>query len=478
MSTLKSQSIRGFLWDLLGKISIQGVGFVVSVILTRILFPEDFGLIAIATVFMNFANLIMDFGFSRALIQRKEVTENHYSTVFFLNLTIGIVLFLIVFLLAPLIGNVYDSEVLPLLIRVLSINFIVSSFGNVVRAKLYREMDFKIISFVNIVSSIVSGVLAVSLAFLDYGVWSLVWQSIALIILSNTLINVYKPSKIKPKFYKNEAKELWGFSSNLFASGVIDSVFLNLDQLVIGKALSPATLGFYYRSKNLENFAFSYTAGTLASVLFPSLSKIHDDKEKLKSVFIRLFHVLAIFSFFICGLLFTSAEDIIVLLFTEKWLPMVSVFQILIVGAFSKQIFSLLYNTLLSAGMAKDYLKINTLNKILLLLSLPLIVYVDLQSYLLVFICIQFFNLFVGIFYVQKIINVGSMFIKNLFIYLTLYAVTLALISWIKFEKYEMLFNLSFNSLIYAAAFFTIYFVFARDGMNILKKELNNLKIK
>jgi O-antigen/teichoic acid export membrane protein len=478
LNTLKSQSINGYVWSLIGKLSIQGVGFIVSVILTRILFPEDFGLIAIATVFMNFANLIMDFGFSKALIQRKEVTDQHYSTVFFLNLFIGILLFVIVFLLAPIFGSFYKNDILTILIRFLAINFIISSFGNIIRAKLYREMNFKTISVVNIISSILSGVLALTLAYLDYGIWSLVWQSIIGILLSNILINIFKPNKIKPKFYKKEFKELWSFSSNLFTSGVIDSIFLNLDQLVIGKVLSPITLGFYYRAKNLESFAFNYTAGTLADVLLPSLSQIQDDKEKLKTVFWKLFHVLAIFSFFVCGIIYVNADNIVLLLFTEKWLPMVPLFQILIIGGFSKQIFSLIFNTLLSNNLAKDYLKVNAFNKVLLLLALPLIIYFDLQTYLYAFISIQFVNLFVGVYFVNKIIPVGEDFTWGIFKYLSLYIAIIFLSTFLIFQNHTGIIQLLLNSTVYIVLFIMVFYLFAKTEMHNFWKELKRIIIK
>ena len=442
----------------------------------RILLPKDFGLIAIATVFMNFANLIMDFGFSRALIQRKEVTEKHYATVFFINLIIGIILFILVFLSAPFIGIIYENEVLPLVIQVLSINFILSSFGNIIRAKLYREMNFKIISIVNIIASLLSGALALALAYSDYGVWSLVWQSLTLVFLTNVLLNIFKPSKVKPKFFRAEAKQLWGFSSKLFSSGVIDSIFLNLDQLVIGKVLSPSTLGFYYRAKNLENFAFNYTAGALANVLLPSLSKIQNNEKQLTDAFKKLFHISSTLSFLICGLLFVNAKELIIFLFTDKWSAMVPIFQILIIGAFSKQIFSLVYNVLLSAGMATEYLKVNIINKFLLLLALPIIYFFGIESYLIVFVTIQFSNLFFGIYYVQKKISVSIFFIKNLIIKMLLYFIALTAMHFIHIKDFTEIYLIIINSAIYLGLFVFLFSFLDKSGTKLILRQLKTLK--
>ena len=475
MNSLKSKSITGFFWSLIGRLSLQGIGFIIYVTLARILIPEDFGLIAIAMVFMNFTNLLMDFGFSKALIQRKELTVQHYSTVFFINLFIGISLFVVVNLLAPIIGRFYKNDFLILVIRLLSVNFIVSSFGNVTRARLYREMDFKIISIVNVISSILGGVVALILAYRNYGVWSLIWQSIVLTLSSNILINFFRPNKIKVKFYKKEFMELWYFSSNLFTSGVIDSIFLNLDQLVIGKVLSPAILGFYNRTKNLENFTFNYTCGILSDVLFPTLSQIQGDKEKLKSVFWRYFNIISISSFFVCGIFYVNAKNIVLLILGDNWLPMLPLFQIIISGGFSQQIYNLIYNFLLSNNRTNDILKVNAFNKISLILSLPIITCFDLETYLYVFISINFLNLFLGVYFVNKIILVGKDFTKIIFKYTLLYVAIILLSSILFISEYTPFIQVLLNVVSFIVLFIAVFYLFVKSEIVECWNELHSL---
>ncbi len=265
MTSLKKKSIIGFVWDFVGKIGLQGVGFFVSIILARILAPEDFGILAIVTVFINLANVFLDFGFGTALVQRVEVTEEHYSSVFFMNIVMGILLGTFVFFLAPFIANFYNNEVLTNLIRVTSLSFIINAFGNVTRAHLSREMNFKLMSYASIASATISGAIAVYMAYSGYGVWSLVIQIIVGHVLSNVFLYMGCKLRFALKFNIKAAKELWGFSSKLFFAGLLNTIFINLDSLFIGKTLSPVTLGYYYRARSLESFSFRYTASSISS---------------------------------------------------------------------------------------------------------------------------------------------------------------------------------------------------------------------
>ncbi|MGM0934485.1 MAG: lipopolysaccharide biosynthesis protein [Bacteroidota bacterium] len=478
--SLKKKSLTGFAWDLSGKLGLQGVGFFISIILARLLAPEDFGLLAIILVFTNLAGVFLDFGFSTALIQRKEVNEKHYSSVFILNIVAGVFLTALIFLLAPIIAKFYDKPIMVNLIRVSALSFIINSFGNVTRAHLRRSMNFKAISYSNIIGALISGVVAVTMALTGYGVWSLVIQILIGQFLANIILYFFSPLRFSLKFNIQSIKELWGFSSKVFFSGIVDSLFINLDSLLIGKFISPTILGFYYRAKSLENFTFRYTAGSLASVLLPGLSSIQDDNLKLKEVTIKAFHMLSFVSFFLSGLLLVSGREIIILLFSAKWEPSVVLFQILIAGAFSSQIFSLFYNVLLSRGQSKVYLKINVLSKTFMLLNLGILFYFNLQIYLTSFIVIKFFTLLLGLYYVSILLDLKYILFKNLIKYLILFAFISAVVLLVKniLPIENLLITLLTTLLLYGLLTFLISSMFKLKGTILIVKELKSFHIK
>jgi O-antigen/teichoic acid export membrane protein len=477
MTSLKKKSIKGFIWDFTGKLGLQGVGFFVSIILARILLPEDFGLLAIITVFINLASVFLDFGFSTALVQRSEVTEEHYSSVFFMNVMMGIFLGILVFLSAPFIAKFYENEVLVNLIRVMSFSFVINAFGNVTRAHLRRAMDFKLMSIANIASAFISGFIAVFLAYKGFGIWSLVIQILISQILSNSLLYVISKFRFKLTFSIIAAKELWGFSSKIFFTGVLDTVFMNLDSLLIGKLLNPATLGYYYRSKSLQSFTTRYTSSTISNVLLPSLSTMQNEPIRLKNAVIKSLHLLSFISFLSCGLLFVCSEEIIILLFSDKWAPSIKIFQIIILGSFSTQIFSIFFNTLLSTGNSTLYLKLNLINKTLLFLNFGVLFIWGLDEYLIGYIINMFGIYCLAMFQVSKILCFKRILYFISFRYLLVYAITITcclLISSV-FHFDSLLLNLFFKLFLFLFLFLFLLYVVNNKGFSLCLDEFKGI---
>jgi O-antigen/teichoic acid export membrane protein len=473
MSTLKERSIKGILWELLGRIGLQGVGFVISIILARILVPEDFGILAILTVFTNLAAVFLDFGFSTALIQKHEVTEAHYSSVFYMNVAMGVVLAVLVFCGAPFFSSFYENKQLIPLIRFMSLAFIVNSFGNVLRARLRREMNFKVMSFASIISASISGVGAVYMAWAGFGVWSLAVQIVANQFLNNVLLYVCAPMRLHLKFDLQALKDLWSFSSRMFLSGLIDTLFINADSLIIGKLLNITTLGYYYRAKSLENFSMRYTAGSFAAVLLPGLSSLQNKPELFKTTVIKVFHLLSIISFLGCGLLLVSSRELIVIIFTDKWEPTVIMFQIIIAGAFALQIFNLFYNTLVSAGCVGAYLKINIFITGLLALNFSVLLFGGLTTYLVCFTLIRVLSLLIGIICVSRILKSGNILYVNLFKYFVVYSVSLLLVFFVKNYIYLSLYpSLFFSFFNFIFLYLILLYLINYQGFSLLLKEI------
>jgi O-antigen/teichoic acid export membrane protein len=477
MSSLKKKCLKGLFWDLTGNIGLQGAGFIVSIILARLLAPADFGLLAIIMVFITLAGAFLDLGFSTALIQHREVQETHYASVFYMNVSLGVVLAVLVFFSAPFIAAFYGNPQLTNLTRFMSLSFIVNSFGNVPRARLRREMNFKAISVTNIFAAIISGTGAICLAWNGYGVWSLAIQSITNGFLANAFLHFFYRQRFSLRFSFQSLKELWSFGSRMAFSGIIDLLFNNADSLLIGKLLNMSTLGFYYRAKSLEQFSMRYTASTIGSILLPGLSSLQEHPAKLKQAVTKVFHMLAFISFLVCGLLLVNGREIIILLFSAKWEPTVIMFQILISCAFASQIFNLFYNTLLSTGNVKLFLRINLLDKTLSSLNFAILFLFGINQYLAIYAVIKIITLFFGMFYVTKVLNFGNVLYWQSMKYLLIYCTSVVLVftlqqAYAPATIYQCFF---LKALLFLSSFIFMAYMAKCDGMKLLEKELRDL---
>jgi O-antigen/teichoic acid export membrane protein len=463
MSSLKEKSIYGMFWDLAGKLSLQGVGFIVSIVLARILAPEQFGLLAIVTVFISLASVFTDFGFNIALIQKQDVKDEHYSAVLYLNMTMGFLLATIVFLLAPLIGRFYNAKVLIEITRFMAFGIFISSFGHVMRARLRREMNFIAISLSNVLAALISGSIALYMAFKGFGIWSLAVQSVTNQFIANVLLFIFCRLRLSLKFSLQALQELWPFSSRLFISGLLDTIFFNFDSLIIGKLLSPTTLGYYQRAKSLESFGFRYTASIFSSVLLPGLSSIQNDQEKFKQTILKIFHLLSFISFLGCGLILVGGRELIIILFSAKWEPSVVMFQILISGAFAQYGISLFNDTLLSSGNSKRYLFNNVISRSLLFLNFGILFWLGLETYLIGFVLVQLFMYYFGMWVVSRQLEFENQLfklsLKQVSVFISCISIVFCLKSYLKIPSLII-------SLLFSICLFSILFLFLSKLLN------------
>jgi len=358
---------KGLLWDFIGKLFNQGITFIVSIFLARLLLPEDFALIAMVMAFFGIARVFIDFGLSEALIQHQKIKDIHYSSTFWLNLFFATIICALFFISATYVSQFYKQPELISLVKVLSFTFILNSLGVVHVTQLRKKMDFKYLSKTNIISAIPSGILGIYLAYEGYGVWSIVVQYISAAFIR--LFFLWKGTKWIPKFNFSwvAIRPLWNFSKKLFLSEIINSISVQLDVLIIGKLFTPATLGFYSRGKSLNQLISRYSSGSLTAVLFPALSKIQNNLEEVKQKVISFFQLAALVSFYLGGLLFIISEDIIILMFTEKWINTVPYFRIMVLSTFVHPLSSIILTPLTSLGRSDIFLKIEIFKKILLL---------------------------------------------------------------------------------------------------------------
>ena len=365
MSDLKEKGLHAFIWDVRGKLGMHASSFIVTIILARLLEPEDFGLLAIIMVIVSFATIFSDIGLGGALIQRKKLHQVHYSSVFFFNITAGLILTIITFFSATWIAEFYKNEQLTSVVQASSFLFLISSFHAVQTVVLKRELKYELLTKVNLIASISSGFIGVALAFWGAGVWSLVIQLISREIIINIVI--WSKTSWSPKlaFSLKALKQLWSYGMNMFLAEVLDTLYEKADYLIIGRLFTPATLGFFHQAKQLNNFVIEYSAGSLMSVLFPVLSKIQNDLEKFQRVVLKSTGIISFVTFLLLGGLYLVADEVIILLLGDKWIPSVFYFKIILLSGFAYPISALMVNVLSSRGKSKDFLILEIYKKII-----------------------------------------------------------------------------------------------------------------
>ncbi len=365
MDNLKAAGTKAFIWDFFGKMAKHGMGFIVSIFLARLLEPSDFGLIAMVMVIIGMANVFTDIGLGTALIQRRRVRPIHYSSVFYFNISIGLLLTLITYFSASWISTFYNNEQLLPLTQVMSISFLLGALSSVQNTRLRKELNYALLTKIGLISSLISGVIGISLAFWGAGVWSLVAQTLSAGIMYNILIWTSGHWKPSLEFSWKALTQLWGFGFRMFLSGMLDAIFARIDFLIIGKLFPPSTLGYFERAKSLNSMVVQYSSGSLMAVLFPVLSKIQNDLPRFQKIILKSLGIISFVVFLLLGGLYLVSEELIVLLFSDKWLPSVDFFKILVLSGFGYPISALLVNVLSSRGNSKAFLRLEIYKKLI-----------------------------------------------------------------------------------------------------------------
>ena len=290
--SLKDKTIKGTAWSAIDNVTQMGVSFVVSIVLARLLSPDDYGLIGIINIFTVVCTAIINGGFSAALIRKKDVTDDDYNTSFIVNLGLSLLLYALVFLASPLIADFFGREELVWLTRVLSFTMIIGALVIVQQTRLTKRIDFKTQTKITLSSSIISGIVGIAMAFLDFGVWALVAQMLVVQVLKTIqqlwIYNHWIPSL---RFNKQSFHELFGFGWKLMVSGILDRLWTQLYQVVVGKYYNAATLGQYTRAKHFSQMFSSNLTNIIQRVTYPVLSEIQDDKERMIAAYRRVIKI-------------------------------------------------------------------------------------------------------------------------------------------------------------------------------------------
>jgi len=331
--SLKQRTVAGIAWSTAARVIQQVIQFSLSVILARLLVPEDFGLVGMVAVFLGFANLFGEFGFGSALVYRPDLQPIHSVSVFWINIAAGVVIAALFWIGAPYVARFYGTPALEQITQAVGLNFVLSAGSIVPLALLRRSMSFNRIAVLNVSATLIAGSVAIFLAYTGFGPWAIVAQGLvsaaATSLLALTLAG-WRPSL---QFSASAVRELLGYSSNLVGFGIVNYWARNADHLLIGKFLGSFSLGIYSRAYALMLLPISEVISVLSTVMFPALSSIQQDKARVKSIYLRAMPMIGLVAFPMMLGLLVVAEPFILTLFGEQWIAVAPLLRILcIVG--------------------------------------------------------------------------------------------------------------------------------------------------
>ena len=369
--TLKQKTVSGVIWSIFDSFASNGIQFIVGIILARILSPREFGLIGMLTIFIALSQSFIDSGFTNALIRKKDCTQTDYSTVFYFNFVIGIIFYFILFFFAGSISAFFNEPQLELLLQVLGLGLILNALGMIQRTILTKNINFKLQTRISVVASTLSGVIAISVAYNGFGVWSLVVLTLSR--FGFTSIFLWMWAKWKPSliFSIESFKDLFSFGSKLLISGLIDTAYRNVYYLIIGKYFSAVELGYYTRADQFQALPSKQLTGIFGRVSYPILSTIQDDVTKLRTAYTQIIKTTMFITFVLMLGMSAIAKPMIITLIGEQWLPSVIYLQMLCFVGMFYPLHALNLNMLQIQGRSDLFLRLEIIKKAL---SIPIII--------------------------------------------------------------------------------------------------------
>lgn len=347
----KTKIVTSMIWTFGERIFAQFVTILVGIILARLLVPEIYGIISIIMIFINFCNIFVTSGFGIALVQKTDVDEIDYNTGFWLSLCFSIVLYGILFIFVPVVGNFYDNNYnLALILRIMMLKVLISPFGTIQQAYIQRHMQFKLFFISTSVGTVISGILGIYLAYTGFGIWALVMQYMSNSIIDTCILLIIGGWKPKCQFSSKRAKEIWEFSWKLLLSELIANLDTNMKNLFIGKYFGLVDLAYFDQGKKYTSVLVTNINVATTKVMLPVYSRMQNDKKRLKELLRKSIRI----SFYILTPILigfaTVAEDFVKIVLTDKWLPAVIYIQIFCIAYLTRPIENMCLQAILAIG--------------------------------------------------------------------------------------------------------------------------------
>ncbi|WP_300226844.1 lipopolysaccharide biosynthesis protein [uncultured Bacteroides sp.] len=474
--SLKNKAVKGIIWSSIERFSVQGIQFLVMIIMARLLTPKDYGLVGMLTIFIAIAQSLIDSGFSQALIRKQDRSETDNSTVFYFNIAVGFLLYLIFFTIAPWVADFYETPELCTLMRVISLSVIFNSLAVVQRALLTVNINFKTQAKASLSAAIVSGIIGISMAYYGFSYWSIAAQQLVNLGLNTLLLWIFTKWRPKAVYSWKSFKELFAFGSKLLASGLLDVVYRNMYLLVIGKVFSASSLGYYTRAHQFAEFPSSNLTGIMQRVTYPVLCQIQNDDQRLAHIYRRFLRVSAFIIFPLLVGLSAVAEPFVIMLLKEQWLFAATLLQIICFSMMWYPIHAINLNLLQVKGRSDLFLKLEIIKKTIAVIVLCITIPMGLIAMCIGQICTSLISLIINTYYTGKLINVG--FIKQmrdlmptLLLSLTMWAIVYYSISIIPGTLYQLLAGILIGIIYYSTLAFLFRFPEVDEIKSIIRRK-------
>ena len=379
---LKNKAVSGVGWSATDALLAQGINFIVGLILANKLDPHDYGLIGYVAIFIALFNCIVNSGFSSALIRKKNVKDVDFSTTFIINLVLCLIMSLTLFLCAPLIARFFKEPQLIPLTKVMSVIVIINAFAIVQRTVLNKRIDFKTQTKISFIANITSGVIGISMAFMGYGVWSLVGQQISSQLLNTVFLWIFVRFFPGFRFSWESFRELFNFGWKLMASSLIDTVWKEIYQIVIGKTYHTDALGQYTRGKQFAELLSANLTTVVQRVSYPTLSAIQDSRERLKNAYKTIIKVTMLVSFVLLFGLAAVAKPLIFTLIGEKWAYAASLLPIICFSFVLYPLSAINLNMLQVEGRSDLFLKLEIIKKCIAVIPILMGIFISIEAML------------------------------------------------------------------------------------------------
>ena len=403
--SLKNKTIKGVGWSAADALLGQGVTFIVGLVLARLLSPDEYGLIGICLIFTTVLNGIVDCGFSNALIRKKDVTDEDYNTMFTTNMAISIVLYVLLFISAPFVSDFFHRVELTALVRVTGLILFFNALSITQVTILTKNIDFKTKTKASLVSAIISGVIGIAMAFMGYGVWSLVAQQLSKQLLYTLCLWVLSKWLPKFTFYKDSFKYMWGFGWKLLASGILNNVWNQLYQVVIGRCYTSSTLGHYTRANEYASIFSSNLTLIVQRVSYPVLAEIQDDKERMVLGYRKVIKV-TMFVTAVCMIsLGAVSEPLIYTLIGPKWHEAATYLPLICISMALYPLHAINLNILQVLGRSDIFLYLEILKKIVGIVPIVIGIFCGIYYMLLASILTGVISLYLNTWYTGKTLN-------------------------------------------------------------------------
>lgn len=426
-ASLKRQAFNSVIWKIFETGGTQFIQFVISVVLARLVMPEQFSAIAMLTIFIAVAGVFINSGFSSALIRKTDRTQADCCTVFYFNIVVAVISYIVLFAIAPLVADFYDLPELTILLRIMSISIVIGSFSGIHRTLFTADMNFKALAVYNMAALVISGAVGIYFAYKGFQVWALVIQSLVGTTLGTIFVWYKSPWRPSWMFSKQSLKEFFGFGSKLLASGLLDTVYSNIYGVVIGKAFARADLAFYNRAQGLSSMTSATPTSVLQSVTYPALCKIQGDDDRLREGYRNTIKVSAFVIFPLCLGVGAISFPLINVLYTDVWIYAAVLLQIIVFAGMWYPIHAINLNLLIVKGRSDLFFRLEVIKKIVGVTVLVITLPIGLEAMCYGGIASSLIALIINTYYTNKLIDLSIVrqfkdICPSLILSLTMYA--------------------------------------------------------